>query len=176
MLTFKIPSSGSCVFFFSSKATKHLLKKSHLDAYKAPASASPFLSTEGDETPSKKRHILMSAVTFSTNGLWMQYFTKYWAGYKLTNKKRTSYVYHVEFPHILKELETKAVQFLGRDCIFFFHGFSPSPSLSHNFRSVFIFSVVSLASSLYALSLINVDLISLLFRPLYSRKSVYLSF
>ena len=120
--------------------------------------------------------ILMSAVTFSTNGLWMQYFTKFWAGYKLTNKKRKSYVYHVEFPHILKELEMKTVQFLGRDCIFFFHGFSPSPSLSHNFRSVFIFSVVSLASSLYALSLINVYVISLLFRPLYSRNSVYLSF
>ena len=36
-----------------------------------------------------------------------------------TNKKRTSYVYHVQFPHIF--------QFLGGDCIFFFfHGFSPS--------------------------------------------------
>ena len=29
-----------------------------------------------------------------------------------TNKKRTSYVYHVQFPHIF--------QFLGGDCIFFF--------------------------------------------------------
>ena len=36
-----------------------------------------------------------------------------------TNKKRTSYVYHIQFPLIF--------QFLGGDCIFFFfHGFSPS--------------------------------------------------
>ena len=44
----------------------------------------------------------------------MQYFTKNWAGYKVTNKKRTSYVYHVEFPHILTELEVKTVKFLAR--------------------------------------------------------------
>jgi len=50
-------------------------KTSHLDAYKAPASASPFFFTEGDETPSKKRYILIIAVMFS-NGLLMQYFTK----------------------------------------------------------------------------------------------------
>ena len=30
-------------------------------------------------------------------------------GYKLTTKKRTPYVYHVEFPHTLKELEFKTV-------------------------------------------------------------------
>ena len=30
-----------------------------------------FFSTNGDEMPSKKRHILMSAVTFSKNGLWI---------------------------------------------------------------------------------------------------------
>ena len=35
---------------------------SHLDAYKAPASASPFFSSKGDETPGQKSHILMSAV------------------------------------------------------------------------------------------------------------------
>ena len=28
-------------------------------------------------------------------------------GYKLTNEKRTSCVYHVEFPHVLKELVVK---------------------------------------------------------------------
>ena len=42
----------------------------------------------------------------------------YSPGYKLTNKKRTSYVYHVEFPHILEELGVKTDQFLGGDCIF----------------------------------------------------------
>ena len=35
----------------------------HLDAYKAPASGSPFFSSKGDETPAQKSHILMSAVT-----------------------------------------------------------------------------------------------------------------
>ena len=39
-------------------------------------------------------------------------------GYRLTTKNRMSYVYHVEFPHILKGLEVKTVQFLGRDCTF----------------------------------------------------------
>jgi len=33
------------------------------------ASASPFFPAKGDEMPSKKCHILMSAVTFFTNGL-----------------------------------------------------------------------------------------------------------
>ena len=49
--------------------------------YKALASASPFLTAEGDETPSKKCLILMSAVMhmFSMNSLWTQYFTKNWA-------------------------------------------------------------------------------------------------
>ena len=40
-----------------------------------------------------------------------------------TNKKRTSKVYHVGSPHILKEREVKTVQFLGGDYIkwtFFF--------------------------------------------------------
>ena len=74
-----------------------------------------------------------------------------------TNKKRTSYVYHVEFPHILKEIEVKSIQFFGWDCIFFFfHGFSPSPSLSHNFRSVFIFCVVSLAQFLCFFVIFNI--------------------
>ena len=40
-------------------------------------------------------------------------------GYKLTYKKRTPYVYHVEFPHFFKGVEAKTVQFLGGDCIFF---------------------------------------------------------
>ena len=40
-------------------------------------------------------------------------------GYKLTNKKRTSYFYHAKFPHFLKELEVITVQFLCEDCIFF---------------------------------------------------------
>ena len=40
-------------------------------------------------------------------------------GYKLTNKKRTSYFYHAKFPHFLKELEVMTVQFLCEDCIFF---------------------------------------------------------
>ena len=38
---------------FSIKAVNLLLKMSHLDMYKALASASPFLTAEGDETPSK---------------------------------------------------------------------------------------------------------------------------
>ena len=37
-----------------------------------------FFSAKGNKTSSKKQHILMSAVTFSTNGLWMQYFTINW--------------------------------------------------------------------------------------------------
>ena len=44
---------------------------SHLDAYKALASASPFFFANGDKMPSKKRHTLMSTVTFSKNGLWI---------------------------------------------------------------------------------------------------------
>ena len=32
-----------------------------------------------------------------------------------TNKMRASKVYHVKFPHILKELEVQTVQFLGGD-------------------------------------------------------------
>ena len=40
-------------------------------------------------------------------------------GYKLTNKQRTSYFYHVKFPHFLKELEVMTVPFLFGDCIFF---------------------------------------------------------
>ena len=38
---------------FSIKAVNLLLKMSHLDMYKALASASPFLTAKGDETPSK---------------------------------------------------------------------------------------------------------------------------
>ena len=34
-----------------------------------------------------------------------------------TNKKRTSKVYHFQFPRILKDLEVNTVQFLGGDCI-----------------------------------------------------------
>ena len=30
-------------------------------------------------------------------------------GYKITNKKRTSYFYHIKFPHFLKELEEMTV-------------------------------------------------------------------
>ena len=30
---------------------------------------------------------------------------------------RTSRVYHVEFPHILKEVEVKTVQFFSGDCM-----------------------------------------------------------
>ena len=41
----------------------------HFSPYKAVAPASPFFSVEGNETPSKKCNILISAVTFSTNGL-----------------------------------------------------------------------------------------------------------
>ena len=33
-----------------------------------------------------------------------------------TNEMRASKVYHVMFPHILKELEVQTVQFLGGDC------------------------------------------------------------
>ena len=61
-----------------------------------------------------------------------------------TNKRRTSYVYHVQFPHIF--------QFLGGDCIFFFfHGFSPSPSLSQKLQVCFhllccIFSITFVRS------------------------------
>ena len=66
--------------------------------FKAVAPASPFFSIDGNETsskkhhilmhirywlllhpffpPSKKHHVLISAITFSTNGLLMQYFTK----------------------------------------------------------------------------------------------------
>ena len=55
----------------------------HLDAYKESASASPFFPIEDDKMPSKKYHILMSAVMFPINGLWMQYMylnlTKNWA-------------------------------------------------------------------------------------------------
>ena len=47
--------------------------------FKAAAPASPFFPTEGDKMLSKKCHILMCAVMFSTNGHWMQYFTKNWA-------------------------------------------------------------------------------------------------
>ena len=55
-----------------------------------------------------------------------------------TNKRRTSYVYHVQFPHIF--------QFLGGDCVFFsFTDFHHHHLYHRNFRSVFIFSVVSLA-------------------------------
>ena len=63
----------------------------------------------------------------------------------LLKKKRMSYVYHVELPHIFKELEVKTVQFLGGECMFILSQTSPSPSVSHNVRTVFIFSVVSLA-------------------------------
>ena len=67
-----------------------------------------------------------------------------------TNKKRNCRVYHVKFPHILKELEVKIVQFLGGDFRFtkgcltcLFQGLlSLQPSLSHNFS--FIFCVVSI--------------------------------
>ena len=55
-------------YFFLSKAVKGLLKPSNLNAFKAPASASPFFTAEGDEMASE-RHILMSAVMFSLNGL-----------------------------------------------------------------------------------------------------------
>ena len=53
--------------FFPLRQRNGFCKTSHLHAYKVPASASPFLTAEGDETRSKKRHILMSVVTFSTN-------------------------------------------------------------------------------------------------------------
>ena len=78
----------------------------------------------------------------------------YLPDYKRTNKKRMSYVYRVEFPHILEELEVKTDQFLGGELYFiraggnytlYFHRFSPSLSVSHNIRPVFIFSVASLA-------------------------------
>ena len=59
--------------------------------YKAAAPASPFCETsskkghiffffaKGNETPSTKCQIFKIADTFSTNGLWMQYFKKKWA-------------------------------------------------------------------------------------------------
>ena len=62
--------------FFGRRQRNVFSKMSHLDAYTAPASASPLFSTKGDETPAKNHHILMSAVTFSTKSLWMQYFPK----------------------------------------------------------------------------------------------------
>ena len=56
--------------FFSIEGSEtSSLKASHLDAYKSPVSASPFFFTKGDEIPSKKCHVLMSAVMFSMNGL-----------------------------------------------------------------------------------------------------------
>ena len=66
-------------FFCVEDSETSSKKMSHLDACKVPPSAWPFFSAEGDKMPSKKRHILMSAVMFSTNGLWLQYFTENWA-------------------------------------------------------------------------------------------------
>ena len=62
--------------FFPLRQRNVFCKTSHLHAYKVPASASPFLTAEGDETRSKKRHILMSVVTFSTNSFWMRSFRR----------------------------------------------------------------------------------------------------
>ena len=53
------------------------------------------------------------------------------------------------------------------------HGLSPSASLSHNFRSVFIFSVVSWPYKVCMLCLfLNNPDTSLLFRRIYSRNPV----
>ena len=74
--------------------------------YKALASASPFLTAEGDETRSKKCHILMSAVVhmFSMNSLWMQYFTKNWAYDRFVENAAPSKI----LPNFFISLQTKA--------------------------------------------------------------------
>ena len=64
--------------FFPSKAVKCLFKNVTSWCISGTGFCFTFFSAKGDKTPSK-RHILMSAVTFSTNGLWMQDFTKNWA-------------------------------------------------------------------------------------------------
>ena len=63
----KVVAPGS-PFFSGEGSEVSFLKMSHFDGF-----------TEGDKTPSKKCLILMSAMAFSANDLWMQYFTKNWA-------------------------------------------------------------------------------------------------
>ena len=57
-----------------------------------------------------------------------------WSSPGYTNKKRASYVYHVEFPHILKEQEVKTVQSL---CCIFSIKFVCS-SIFNKFRHFFV--------------------------------------
>ena len=91
MLTFSlVQGSGSWVTFFIHQKQQNVFLKT----YKAPASASPFFSAEGNETRSKKCHMLMSAVKFSTNGLWMQYLTKNWAWDRFLEKYCTHQRWH----------------------------------------------------------------------------------
>ena len=69
--------------------------------------------------------------------------TSYSPGYRLTNKNRMSYVYHVEFPHILKELEVKTVHFLGGDSMFILSDF-PHHHLYHTTSGLFSSSLLYL--------------------------------
>ena len=62
--------------FFLLRQRNVFYKTLHLDAYKAPASASPFLTAKGDEMPSKKTPLLDECCHVSMNTLLMQYFTK----------------------------------------------------------------------------------------------------
>ena len=68
-LLYKAVAPGSHFFPFRQRNVSVFQKTSHLDAYNTSASASPSLTAEGNEMPSKKCHILMSAVMFSTNSL-----------------------------------------------------------------------------------------------------------
>ena len=56
---------------FQSKAAKHLLKACHILMRIRHQLLLHLFSAEGDEKPSKKNHILISAVSFSMNGFWM---------------------------------------------------------------------------------------------------------
>ena len=62
--------------FFPSMAAKRLLENVTSWCVYRHGFYFTFFPADGDETPSKKRHIFMSAVTVSKSGLWMQYFTK----------------------------------------------------------------------------------------------------
>ena len=66
----------SCITFFSVKGSKTSSKNVTSWSWCVWGTGSCFTC---DKMLFKKCHILMRAVMFSTNGTWMQYFTKNWA-------------------------------------------------------------------------------------------------
>ena len=105
VLTFFPYKAGVPVSPFSpSKAAKRFLKNVTSWFVQGTGFCFTFFPLKSMKCLLKKCHILMSAVTFSTNGLWKQYFIKNWECYRFIENTAPSKM----APKLSISLQTKA--------------------------------------------------------------------